>query len=132
VHTVAAHAIEYCSLLGVCRLHAEWARPSVVHSANSGFANAAHFSSNRVSLRGSCIVIAPTFAAVLIEVLGGKGLESGQFFVYQREGKSADEEVVLCVVYKGKGTHHLMQLVDGNWVVNKKSFGSNSTLEKVD
>ena len=70
-------------------------------------------------------------AEVLIEVLGGKGLENGQFFVYQREGKSADQEVVLCVVYKGKGTHHLMQLVDGNWVVNKKSFGSNSTLGKV-
>lgn len=58
-------------------------------------------------------------------------MENGQFFIYQREGKDIDEEVALCVVYKGKGTHHLLQHVDGNWIINKKSFGTFDTLDKV-
>lgn len=72
-----------------------------------------------------------TLAAVLTNALDGKEMENGQFFIYQREGKDIDEEVALCVVYKGKGTHHLLQHVDGNWIINKKSFGTFDTLEKV-
>ena len=55
----------------------------------------------------------------------------GQFFIYGREGKPQSDEVVLCVIYKGKPTHHLMQSKEGSWVVNKKSYGEFESLTQV-
>jgi len=49
------------------------------------------------------------------------GLDDGRYLVRSREGKKT--EFVLGVVYKGKPTHHLITKVDGNYQINKKSYG---------
>jgi hypothetical protein len=49
------------------------------------------------------------------------GLNDGRFLC--RSGKKPGD-FVLCVVYKGKPTHHLMTKgEDGNYIINKKSYG---------
>jgi len=56
------------------------------------------------------------------------GLADGNFVVRSRVNKP--DEYVLCVVYKGKATHHLMgKNEDGNFVVNKKPYGAHKTVE---
>lgn len=65
------------------------------------------------------------------EAVDSRAPQTGQFFVYGRVGKDKSEELVLCVVYKEKLTHHLTQFVDGSWVINKKSYGHFATIEEV-
>lgn len=59
------------------------------------------------------------------------GCEPNQFFLRTRAGKK--DEFVVCVVYKGKPTHHLMvkDPESGNFVINKKSFGDFKTMPAV-
>lgn len=54
----------------------------------------------------------------------------GTYLVRVRPGHPG--EYVLCVVYKGKPTHHLiMQSESGTFFINKKAFGQNKTVEAV-
>jgi len=55
------------------------------------------------------------------EVITKAGLDDGRYLVRSRAGKKT--EFVLGVVYKGKPTHHLITKVDGNYLINKKSYG---------
>lgn len=55
------------------------------------------------------------------ELVTAAGLDDGRFLC--RNGKKPGD-FVLCVVYKGKPTHHLMgKGEDGGYVINKKSYG---------
>ena len=67
-------------------------------------------------------------ANAVIQGLGGSA-EQGTFFVYTRN--AANNEYVLCLVYKNKPTHHLLRLDpdSGHWCVNKKAWGSKSRLD---
>lgn len=50
--------------------------------------------------------------------------------VRSREGKPG--EYVLCVVYKGKCTHHLIaKNDDGFYAINKKTFGDYTKVNRV-
>lgn len=62
------------------------------------------------------------------EVMNKAGCEPNQFFLRTREGKK--DEYVVCVVYKGKPTHHLMAKNPdtGIFMINKKSFGDFKTM----
>ena len=55
------------------------------------------------------------------EIITKAGLDNGRYLVRSRAGKKT--EFVLGVVYKGKPTHHLISKVDGNYLINKKSYG---------
>ena len=57
-----------------------------------------------------------------------KPYENGKFCI--RQLADDDGEYVLCVVYKGKPTHHLIT-TNGGVKVNKKSYGGATTLEEV-
>jgi len=57
-----------------------------------------------------------------------KPYENGKFCIRQRPDD--DGEYVLCVVYKGKPTHHLIT-TNGGVKVNKKSYGGATTLEEL-
>lgn len=58
------------------------------------------------------------------------GLDDGRFLVRTRENKPG--EYVLCVVYKGKPTHHLIaKNAEGIYAINKKTYGNNKTIEEV-
>lgn len=49
------------------------------------------------------------------------GTNDGQFLVREREGREGKDEYVLCVVYKGKPTHHLIAKdANGMFAINKK------------
>ena len=67
-------------------------------------------------------------ANAVIQGLGGS-VEQGTFFVYTRD--AAANEYVLCLVYKGKTTHHLLRLDadSGYWCINKKPWGSKTRLD---
>lgn len=57
------------------------------------------------------------------------GLDDGRFLVRTREGKPG---YVLCVVFKGKPTHHLITANDeGHLTVNKKTFGGHTKISKL-
>jgi hypothetical protein len=45
--------------------------------------------------------------------------------------RAAAQQYVLCVMYKGKPTHHLVHEHDGGWRVNKKSYGDFSTMNEL-
>jgi len=61
------------------------------------------------------------------ELVKAAGLDNGRFLVRTREGKPG--EYVLCVVFKGKPTHHLIgKNPDGNLTVNKKTFGGHKKI----
>ena len=50
-------------------------------------------------------------------------MDNGRFLLRTREGKPG--EYVLCVVYKGKPTHHLItKNAEGLYICNKKAFGN--------
>jgi len=55
------------------------------------------------------------------EIITKAGLDNGRYLVRSRAGKKT--EFVLSVVYKEKPTHHLISKVDGNYLINKKSYG---------
>eukprot|EP00038_Savillea_parva_P003130 m.121308 g.121308 ORF g.121308 m.121308 type:complete len:979 (-) comp11080_c0_seq1:100-3036(-) len=61
------------------------------------------------------------------DLVSANGTGDGTYFVRPREGQPG--QYVLCVVYKGKPTHHLMVEIDGTWVVNKKKYGDFSTMD---
>lgn len=55
------------------------------------------------------------------------GLDDGRFLLRTREGKKG--EYVLCVVYKGKPTHHLCSKnEEGLYAVNKKTYGGHEKI----
>lgn len=56
------------------------------------------------------------------------GLDSGRFLVRTREKPG---EYVLCVVYKGKATHHLIKVEDGVCKINKKSYNDPATVQEL-
>lgn len=58
------------------------------------------------------------------ELMTKAGLDDGRYLVRSREGKKT--EFVLGVVYKGRPTHHLITKVDGNYLINKKSYGTHA------
>ena len=56
--------------------------------------------------------------------------QEGSFCVRARGG--VPDEYVLCVVYKGNATHHLIKKADdGNLSVNKKQYGQHTTIEQL-
>eukprot|EP00039_Didymoeca_costata_P018674 m.334494 g.334494 ORF g.334494 m.334494 type:complete len:517 (+) comp17366_c0_seq1:136-1686(+) len=59
------------------------------------------------------------------------GLDDGRFLVRSRAGKKG--QYVLCVVYKGKPTHHLIlkDEEDGLYRINKKSYGDFTKLKEL-
>jgi len=58
------------------------------------------------------------------------GTDNGRFLLRTREGKPG--EYVLCVVYKGKPTHHLItKNPEGLYIVNKKPFGNTKKIVKL-
>jgi len=58
------------------------------------------------------------------------GLDDGRFLVRSRDNKVG--EYVLCVVYKGKPTHHLIaKNPDGIYCINKKSYGEYTKVNRV-
>ena len=62
-----------------------------------------------------------------------KGMSDGTFGArrYARDGASAGA-YALCVVYKGKFTHHeVVPGDDGVYIVNKMRFGNLTTIEQV-
>ena len=64
---------------------------------------------------------------LFIELVKAAGLDNGRFLVRTRDGKPG--EYVLCVVFKGKPTHHLISKnEDGNLTVNKKTFGGHKKI----
>jgi hypothetical protein len=55
-------------------------------------------------------------------VTANQGGEDGSFMVRARNGQ--EDQFVLCVVFRGKPTHHLMaQTETGAYTINKKSYG---------
>jgi hypothetical protein len=57
------------------------------------------------------------------------GMDDGQFCVRTKEGSSI---LALCVVFKGKPTHHMIDKnEDGVMTVNKKAFGDFTDVESV-
>jgi hypothetical protein len=66
----------------------------------------------------------------LVELITSAGLEDGRFLVRTRSDKPG--EYVLCVVYKGKATHHLIaKNGDGFYCVNKKAYGEYTKVNRV-
>lgn len=57
------------------------------------------------------------------------GANDGTFLIRKRKEKEG--QYIMALVYKGKPTHHLMQEVDGNWTVNNKAYGNNTTIGAV-
>ena len=58
------------------------------------------------------------------------GLDEGRFLVRTRDNKPG--EYVLCVVYKGKPTHHLIAKNEaGIYAINKKTFGEYNKVNRV-
>lgn len=58
------------------------------------------------------------------------GLDDGRFLVRTRDNKPG--EYVLCVVYKGKPTHHLIAKNEaGIYAINKKTFGEYNKVNRV-
>jgi hypothetical protein len=53
------------------------------------------------------------------------GTGDGTFLVYDH----TTGDKVLCVVYKGKATNHLITVVDGQFLINKKAFVDASSLD---
>jgi len=63
------------------------------------------------------------------ELALSQGTGDGTFFLRPRDGHPND--FVLCVVYKGKPTHHLVAEIDGGWTVNKKKYGDYATIDEM-
>lgn len=60
------------------------------------------------------------------ELITKAGLDDGRFLLRTREGK---DDYVLCVVFKSKPTHHLVSKnEEGQYTVNKKTFGGHTKL----
>ena len=72
----------------------------------------------------------PITRAEAEEAVGIGGLNDGNYVVRSRAGKP--NEYVLCVVYKGKPTHHLIAPNDSQQLcVNKKPYGGHSSIESL-
>ena len=62
-------------------------------------------------------------------LLNGKD-EDGLFFIRDRNNRPGD--YVMCIRFKGKPTHHLLQKSpDGYWLINKKQYGECTTIQQV-
>ena len=62
----------------------------------------------------------------IVRLLSCTPCQEGTFFVNRWDGK-----YVLSVIHKRKATHHLIEFVDNNFVVDKIKFGNASTLNEV-
>ncbi len=66
----------------------------------------------------------------LVELLLTGVNEDGKYMIRLRAGFAND--YILAVIYKSKPTHHLILFgEDGQYTVNKKSFGPLKTIEQV-
>lgn len=61
------------------------------------------------------------------ELITNAGLDDGRFFV-RRRGSDFPDDYVMCVVYRGRPTHHLIQQDGGVLNINKKPLGNCTTL----
>jgi len=69
-------------------------------------------------------------AIFFTELMVKAGLDEGRFLVRTRDNKPG--EYVLCVVYKGKPTHHLIAKNEaGIYAINKKTFGEYNKVNRV-
>lgn len=55
------------------------------------------------------------------------GTDDGNFIVREK----GSDVSILCVVYKGKPTHHQLKIIDGFMTINKKPFGGATTVEEI-
>eukprot|EP00039_Didymoeca_costata_P018413 m.333341 g.333341 ORF g.333341 m.333341 type:complete len:394 (-) comp17127_c0_seq1:92-1273(-) len=63
------------------------------------------------------------------EKIANAGLDDGRFLLRSREGKP--DQYVLCVVYKGKPTHHLISKGENGFIINKKKYGDHNTVQEL-
>lgn len=57
------------------------------------------------------------------------GTSDGTFLIRKRKEK--DNQYIMALVFKGKPTHHLIEMINGVWTVNKKPYGSFTILSEV-
>ena len=97
----------------------------VWHSCISGWVASRLLLTLRVCAVGLCCG-----SDSITEKVTTAGLDNGRFLVRTRDGKHG--EFVICVVYKGKPTHHLAAPDDsGQIMVNKKGYGCSDIVSLV-
>jgi len=73
----------------------------------------------------------PMTKAEADELMKGDGaLSDGKFFIRSR-GDEFPDNFVMCVVYKGRPTHHLITKKEGVYIINKSSTGGSKNMSSL-
>eukprot|EP00040_Diaphanoeca_grandis_P032407 m.196239 g.196239 ORF g.196239 m.196239 type:complete len:676 (-) comp32613_c0_seq1:356-2383(-) len=139
------------SLLGKCRAKQPWWPVPLKQYLSTSMEMLSMAGSSRASTtsRTSVASIAPTKANKITtssedsedflhpamtkpeaeDLMRGDGaLSDGKFFIRER-GADNPGDYVMCVVYKGRPTHHLITTKDGAFIINKSSTGGSTNLK---